>query len=323
MLNIEDIRRAANRIEGLINTTPLITSDFLDHFTGTRVFLKAENLQKSGAYKIRGALNKVLQLTEQERRNGVIAYSSGNHAIAVSIAASVLDVHATVLMPSDAPAIKIRGARENGAKVILYDRRRDNREELCANLMETRALTLIAPYDDYQVMAGAGTAALEAVNRLPASARIDTVMLCCSGGGLASGWATTTRTLLPDASVYAVEPEDFDDTRRSLLHGQRLGNDHRDGSICDALLAATPGELTFEVMKVCGVQGVTVSDDQVCRAMNFAFAHLKMVLEPSGAAALAAILARKFPQPSQGVLAILSGGNVDAETFSRCLQICQ
>ena len=319
-LTIEDVRAAARRIGPWIKTTPLLESEALNKAAGTRVLLKAENLQKAGAFKFRGAINKMLQLTDRERRRGVIAYSSGNHALAVSLAASELRIPALVLMPDDAPAIKISGAKQNGAEIVLYNRQHDDREELCAGLMAEHGLTLVPPYDDHEVMAGAGTGALEAVGQLPAGAHIDAVAVCCSGGGLTSGWATTLRALLPEASIRAVEPEGFDDTGRSLRHGRRLSNERLSGTICDALLVPTPGKLTFPIMQACAVEGMVVSDAQVRHAMRFAFEHLKLVLEPGGAVALAAVLAGKFDTGTRGVLAILSGGNVDADTFVESLR---
>jgi threonine dehydratase len=318
-ITMQSVREAAARIRGIALTTPLIESAELDRIAGTKVFLKAENLQKAGAFKFRGAANKILKLTAKQRDAGVIAYSSGNHALAVAVAARQFSIDAVVLMPKDAPAVKIQGAKANGAEVVLYDREKDDRKAICAALMAERGLTLVPPYDDYDVMAGAGSAALEALEQLGDCARIDTAMICCSGGGLTSGWATTIRSLVPDSRIYAVEPEDFDDTTRSLQQGVRLSNPKKSGTICDALVVETPGVLTFDVMRRCGVEGVRVSDDEIRGAMRFAFEHLKLVLEPGGAAALAAILARRFPRETTGILAILSGGNVDWNTFMECI----
>lgn len=318
-LNINRIRAAAARISGHVKVTPLIESQVLNSIVRTRVFLKAESLQKAGAFKFRGAMNKILCLTEEERGKGVIAFSSGNHALSVSLAASELGISAVVLMPKDAPEIKIEGARKHGAEVILYDRVNDDREAMCASLISARGLTLVPPYDDYDVMAGAGSGALEAIEQLPSEAEIDAIAVCCSGGGLTSGWATTAHTLLPNAKVLAVEPQHFDDTGRSLRMGSRVSNASLTGTICDALLVPSPGQLTFEVMQKTGVQGVTVSDQEVRDAMKFAFEHLKLVLEPGGAAALAAVLSKKLPSEARGVLVILSGANVDKKTFFECI----
>lgn len=318
-LSIADVRRAAARIRGRVRTTPLIESEELNELAGTRVLLKAENLQKAGAFKFRGAVHKVCRLDVLQAARGVITYSSGNHALALSLAAAESGIPAVVLMPSDAPAIKISGARANGAEVILYDRNRDNRERMCADLIAQRGLVLVPPYDDPDVMAGAGTGALEAFEQLPSGVCIDAVLVCCSGGGLTSGWAATTRALAPSADIVAVEPEGFDDTLRSLQGGKRVSNERASGTICDALLVPTPGLLTFDAMRACGVRGVTVTDDEVRHAMKFAFQTLKLVLEPGGAAALAAVIQKRFRDGARGVLAILSGGNVDAKTFLECV----
>lgn len=318
-LTIENLRAAQLRVRGRVVVTPLIESAALNALAGTRVWLKAESLQKGGAFKIRGAFNKILRLMEDGTCAGVIAYSSGNHALAVSLAAAELGVPAVVLMPRDAPAIKIDGARRNGAEVVLYDREHDDREAICAQLMRARGLLLVPPYDDHDVMAGAGTGALEAIEQLPSSAAIDTVLVCCGGGGLTSGWATAAGALLPGAQVHAIEPEGFDDTGRSLVQGARVRNRALSGTICDALLVPTPGAMAFEVMRTCRVRGATVSDSEVSAAMRFGFEHLKLVLEPGGAAALAAAMFRRFPTRASGVLAILSGGNVDAEVFERSI----
>ena len=318
-LSIDDLRAAQLRLQGRVTLTPLIESAALNALAGTRVLLKAENLQKGGAFKIRGAFNKILKLIESEPCVGVIAYSSGNHALAVSLAAAELGLPAVVLMPRDAPTIKIDGARSNGAEVVLYDREHDDREALCVQLMRARNLLLVPPYDDYDVMAGAGTGAIEAIEQLPSSAIIDTVLVCCGGGGLTSGWATAATALLPGARIHAVEPEGFDDTSRSLAQGERVRNKTLSGTICDALVVPTPGALTFDVMRSCNVSGTTVSDDEVRAAVRFGFEHLKLVLEPGGAAALAAAMFRRFPAGARGVLAILSGGNVDAAVFERSI----
>ncbi|WP_052420852.1 threonine ammonia-lyase [Paraburkholderia ferrariae] len=318
-ITMQSVREAAARIRGIALATPLIESAELDRIAGTKVLLKAENLQKAGAFKFRGAANKILTLGAEQRNAGVIAYSSGNHALAVAVAARQFSIHAVVLMPRDAPNIKIQGAKANGAEVVLYDREKDDREQICTALIKERGLTLVPPYDDYDVMAGAGTGALEAFEQIGDYGWIDTAMVCCSGGGLTSGWATTVRSLIPESRIYAVEPEGFDDTARSLEQGVRVSNAKKSGTICDALIVQTPGAMTFDVMRRCGVEGVSVSDDDIRGAMRFAFEHLKLVLEPGGAAALAALLTRKFRHRPSGVLAILSGGNVDRNTFMECI----
>jgi len=316
----DDITEASSKLQGKAIITPLIESSLLNEIAGARVFVKAETLQKSGSFKFRGATNRMLYLSPEERQRGVVAFSSGNHALAVSLAALELDTHAVVLMPNDAPRVKIEGARGNGAEVVLYDRSKVDREAICAQLCSDRGLTLIPPYDDYHVMAGAGTSALEAFRQLPPDSEVDAIFVNCSGGGLTAGWATVANHLLPTASVFAVEPEAFDDTCRSLRKGNRVANAEFSGSICDALLVRSPGELTFEVLKERGVVGVGVSDAQILNAMQFAFRTLKLVVEPSGAAALAAVLNKKaVTAKGSDILLIVSGGNVDPMVFAQCL----
>ncbi len=316
--NVPDVERAAERLHDWAITTPLLRSAELDELTGGRVYLKAENLQRSGSFKFRGACNRILALSSAERSRGVVAYSSGNHALAVAQAGRMLGVPATVIMPSDAPAIKIDGCRMRGATVILYDRDRDDREAIGQRLVTQHGLTLVPPFDDPLIMAGAGTGALEALAQMQGQP-VDTALVNCSGGGLAAGWTLALRAACPQASIVVVEPEGFDDAGRSLQAGTALTNTRRSGSIQDALLAPTPGQLTLPVLQAHGACGVTVSDSEVLDAMYFAFASLKLVLEPGGAAALAAVLARKVDLQGRNTLVVCSGGNVDPAVFARCL----
>lgn len=313
------IQRAAVRIRGHAVVTPLLCSSELDAHAGGRVFLKAENLQRSGSFKFRGACNRILSLSSAERARGVVAYSSGNHALATAEAGRLLDVPVAVVMPADAPSIKIQGCRARGATVLLYDREHDDREAIGQRLVEDQGMTLVPPFDDALVMAGAGTGALEALEQMQGRA-VDTALLCCSGGGLAAGWAVALRAAWPRARIVVVEPEDFDDTGRSLRAGLALANARRSGSIQDALLAPTPGRLTLPLLQEHAACGVAVSDDETLAAMSFAFAALKLVLEPGGAAALAAVLAHKVVLAGRNTLVVCSGGNVDPWLFARCLQ---
>lgn len=317
--DLEAIQRAAARIQGHVVRTPLLRSGELDALAGGRVFIKAESLQRSGSFKFRGACNRILGLSQAERARGVVAYSSGNHALAVSEAGRLLDVPVAVVMPADAPAIKIQGCRNRGATVLLYDREHDDREAIGQRLVEAQGMTLVPPFDDAQVMAGAGTGALEALEQMQGRA-VDTALLCCSGGGLAAGWAVALRAAWPRVHIVVVEPEGFDDTARSLRAGLPQHNARRSGSIQDALLAPTPGRLTLPVLREHGATGVAVSDDETLAAMAFAFSNLKLVLEPGGAAALAAVLAHKVVQAGRSTLVVCSGGNVDPEVFVRSLQ---
>ncbi len=319
-LGIDDVRAAAARIAGHAVATPLLRSGELDAMVGGRVFLKAENLQRSGSFKFRGALNRVLALTPAQRTQGVVAFSSGNHALAIAEAARLVGVAASVIMPADAPAIKIAGCRQRGATVHLYDRDRDDRAAIGADLVARHGMTLVPPYDDDFVIAGAGTGALEAAAQMEGE-RVDTAIVCCSGGGLAAGWSLALRAQFPQVRIVAAEPEGFDDTGRSLAAGTRLANTRKSGSLCDALLANTPGERTFPILAACGASGVAVSDAEALAAMRFAFASLKLVLEPGGAAALAAVLSRKLDLQGRNTLVICSGGNVDPQVFAQCLDI--
>ena len=314
----ESVRAAAARINRFATRTPLLRSSELDATVGGRVFLKAENLQRSGSFKFRGAMNSILALPPARRTRGVVAYSSGNHALAVAEASHLVGVPAAVIMPSDAPAIKINGCRARGAAVHLYDRVRDDRAAIGAQMVAKGDMTLIAPYDDDLVIAGAGTGALEAAVQMD-GAPINTAVICCSGGGLAAGWSIVLRALHPGVRIVVAEPDGFDDTARSLSAGRRLANERKTGSICDALLATTPGERTFPILQACGASGVHVSDAQCLAAMRFAYASLKIVLEPGGAIALAAALSGRIDLRGGNTLLICSGGNVDPRVFAQCL----
>ncbi len=317
--DIQAVEQAAERIRDHVVTTPLLRSSELDAHAQGRVFLKAENLQRSGSFKFRGACNRILALSPAERERGVVAYSSGNHALAIAQAGAMLDVPVAVIMPADAPAIKIEGCRARGASVLLYDRECDDREAIGERLVAEQGMTLVPPFDDALVMAGAGTGALEAVAQMQGQP-VDTALVCCSGGGLAAGWTLALHAAWPQARIVVVEPEGFDDTARSLQAGRVLSNARRSGSIQDALLVPTPGRLTLPVLRDHGARGVAVSDDETLAAMFFAFATLKLVLEPGGAAALAAVLARKVALEGRNTLVVCSGGNVDPAVFARCLQ---
>lgn len=328
-LDADAVHCAAARIRKHVVTTPLLRSSELDARCGGRVFLKAENLQRSGSFKFRGACNRILAMAPAERARGVLAYSSGNHALAVAEAGRRLDVPATVLMPSDAPAVKIDGCRQRGATVVLYDRERDDREAIGGQLATERGLTVVPPFDDPLVIAGAGSGALEALAQMqgrefgaePGRGPVpDTVLLACSGGGLAAGWTVAVRAAHPQAQIVVVEPQGFDDTARSLETNSPQTNERRTGSLLDALLAPAPGHLTLPILATHGATGVTVVDDEALAAMHFAFATLKLVLEPGGAAALAAVLARKVALKDRTTLVVCSGGNVDPAVFARCLQ---
>lgn len=310
---IEDVRAAATRIEGIAVKTPLIRNDALDAATSARVFIKAENLQRGGAFKMRGAANAIAALAPDVRVRGVIAFSSGNHAIAVSTAAKVFGVSATIVMPADAPHIKLDMTRANGAEVVTYDRVRESREEIGARLSAERGASLIKPFDDPFVIAGQGTAGLEIASELDP----DIAFVPASGGGLAAGVALA----LPKARIVAVEPEQHNDIARTLETGAIQRNAPGIRSICDGLLTEQMGELPFAIARSRFAAAVGVSDAAVRRAMKFAFRHLKLVLEPSGAASLAAVLEGSLDLRGQTIAIVASGGNVDTDTFTKALAV--
>jgi threonine dehydratase len=308
---IEDVKAAAERIKGIAVRTPLIRNDALDAATGAKVYVKAENLQRGGAFKMRGATNAIAALAPEVRARGVIAFSSGNHAIAVSTAAKRFGVAATIVMPSDAPKIKLETTRGLGANVVTYDRVNESREEIGARLSAEQGASLIKPFDDPFVIAGQGTTGLEIGEEISP----DIVFVPASGGGLSAGVALA----LPKARIVAVEPAEHNDIARTLAAGSIQRNAPGVRSICDGLLTEQMGEITFAIARDRFERAVAVSDDAVLRAMKFAFQRLKIVLEPSGAAALAAALEGELDLRAQTVAIIASGGNVDAETFARAL----
>jgi threonine dehydratase len=308
---LDDVHDAAERIKGIVVRTPLISDEALDSATGARVFVKAENLQRGGAFKMRGATNAMAALAPEARARGVLAFSSGNHAIAVATAARLFHVPATIVMPHDAPRIKLERTRANGAKVVLFDRVKDNRETIGASLAAESAAVLIKPFDDPFVIAGQGTAGLEIGEEIAP----DIVFVPASGGGLSSGVALA----LPNARIIAVEPKGHDDIARSLASRTVQRNEPGVRSICDGLMAESMGALTSQIAFDRFERAAAVSDQSVMRAMRFAFSHLKLVLEPSGAAGLAALLEGDVDVRGATVAVIASGGNVDAETFQRAI----
>ncbi|MCU0975595.1 MAG: threonine/serine dehydratase [Steroidobacteraceae bacterium] len=315
-----DVVAAAGRLAGVARRTPLIAGTPLDALTGARVLLKAECLQVTGSFKIRGAWNRLAQLGPAERAAGVVAFSSGNHAQGVAEAARRLGIPATIVMPADAPRAKLDNTRALGAEVVTYDRLRESREEIAGRLAAERGATLVPSYDDPHVIAGQGTVGLEIAEQAEEVGLVpDDVVICCSGGGLASGSALALHEHAPQARVWVAEPAGFDDTRRSLEAGTRLSNDTGGHSFCDALLAPTPGRLTFALMRQRVSGGLAVTDDEVRAAMVAAFRHLRLVVEPGGAVALAALLAGRLPCRGRTVAVVLSGGNVDPSLYGEVI----
>jgi threonine dehydratase len=313
-----DVDLAAARLRGVALRTPLITSPGLDALTGGRIFLKAETLQRTGSFKFRGAYNRLSAIPDGSRAGGVVAFSSGNHAQGVAAAAKLLGMPAVIVMPADAPRPKRERTAQLGAEVVLYDRERDDREAIARGIAEERHAVLVPPYDDPLIIAGQGTAGREIIEDLAALGLApDMVIVNASGGGLTAGIALAVKARVPDAQVFTAEPAGFDDHARSFASGRREKNAAVSGTICDALMAQSPGRITFEINRALVGAGVAATDEEVGRAVAFAFRELKLVVEPGGAVALAALLAGRVDVRGKIVVAVLSGGNVDPELFSR------
>jgi threonine dehydratase len=320
-LSAFDIEAAAKSLDGHILRTPLLESDALSALAGCRLLIKAESLQRTGAFKIRGALNKVMSLQPSVRAKGVVASSSGNHGNALAAAAKQFGIPCKIVMPADAPRVKIDNTREHGAEVVLYDREREDRFAIVEKLARDAGMNNVPPYDDIQVMAGQGTIGLEIVDQCRAlGCAPEVVLVPSSGGGLSSGIAVAVRSRVPQARCYTVEPEGFDRMARSLRSGERQRNPRNAGSIQDALIGAPiPGELTFAALSANQACGLAVTDDEAMTAMAVLFLRLKLVAEPGGAAAVAAVLSKKANLRGKTVVAVCSGGNVDARLFAEAI----
>lgn len=315
-----DIDAAAQVLAPYAVRTPLLSSPALDERVGARVLLKPEMLQRTGSFKFRGAFNKISSIPMSEREGGVVAFSSGNHAQGVAAAARLLNMQATIVMPADAPLSKRERTKGYGAEVVLYDRDREDREAIARAIAAKRGATLVPPYDDSKIIAGQGTIGLEIANDLTAlGINPDIVVAPASGGGLIAGIATTIKARFPQTSLMSAEPEGFDDHARSLRAGKREPHRAEGRTICDALMASIPGELTFAINQRLLSQGVTASDDEVAVAVSFVFRELKLVVEPGGAVGLAALLAGRIAARGKTVVIVLSGGNVDADLFARLI----
>jgi threonine dehydratase len=314
-IGFEDVVAAAARLRGVAHRTPVVSSRSVDRITGAEAFLKCENLQRMGAFKFRGAYNRLAQLPPEARAGGVVAYSSGNHAQGVALAAQLLAIPAVILMPEDAPAAKVAATREYGAEVIFFDRERSHRAELAAGIARERGATLVPPYDDPAIIAGQGTAALELLQEAP---DLDVLLVPTGGGGLLAGCAVAAAELRAGIAIYGVEPEAGDDFAQSFARGERV-TIPVPRTIADGQQTTSPGELTFPIARRLCAAILTVSDHDLRTAMRFAFERLKLVIEPSGAAGLAALLARRLDARGKRVGIIVSGGNVDAVRFASIL----
>lgn len=316
----EDVRAAAARLAGRVVRTPMLRHPLLDSLTGGTVLVKPEPLQRTGSFKFRGATNAVMRLSAAQRAGGVVTHSSGNHGQAIACAAASEGVRALIAMPEDAPAIKVESTRRWGAEIIHFDRLGTDRDALADRLAEERGAALIPPFDHPDVIAGQGTVALELIEDAAAAGlRMDALAVCTGGGGLVGGCALAVEGMSPGTEVFAVEPEGWDDTARSLAAGERLRADGKGSTFCDALLSIAPGRITFAVNQPRLAGGVAVTPDEVLKAMRFAFDHLKIVAEPGGAVALAAVLAGHVPARGRTVGVVISGGNVDPAVFARAL----
>lgn len=315
----EDIEAAAEQLKGKAADTPLLESPALDELTGGRILIKAECLQRTGSFKFRGAFNRLSRLGASARRKGVVTYSSGNHAQGVAEAARMLGISATIVMPEDAPRLKIRRTRQRGGDIVFYDRRTGDRAAIARSIAEETGRTLVPPFDDPRIIAGQGTVGLDLIRQMRAlGTEPDVVLVPCGGGGLVAGVATAVKAFLPDAAIYAVEPEGFDSTGRSLRADERIVLGPDDSTICDALQSSA-GELTFAINRQLLSGGFAVNDDQVRHAMALAFEELKLVAEPGGAAALAALLDGRLDTANRVIAVVISGGNVDPASYASAL----
>ena len=313
MLTIELIKEAAARIAGRVHRTPVITSRSFNEAAGCEVFFKCENLQRAGAFKARGATNKILSLSDEEKKRGVIAVSSGNHAQAVALAAREAGIHAVVCIPDDAPKMKVAATRGYGADIRVFDRMRDDRDAFGREIAEREGLVMVPAYDDYLIMAGQGTCGLEFLEEVP---DLDCLLTPCSGGGLFVGVSTAAKSLKPSIRCFAVEPDTANDTQQSIAKGERV-KIPAPPTIADGLRVQTPGALTFPLLQKVADEVITVSDDEIVAAMRFMLFRMKLVVEPSGAAAAAAVLSGRFAADHEKVGVVLSGGNVDPEVLAQ------
>ena len=317
-IDIATIEAAANRIRPHIFKTPLLESPRLNDFLGFRLLIKAEALQHTGSFKLRGATNAVWSLGDEVRH--VVAFSSGNHAQGVARAVTTRGINATIIMPADTPATKIEGTKAYGAEVVTYDRYSESREDIGAALSQKLNADLIKPYDDVRVIAGQGTVGLEIARQAAAMGIVpDALLCCCGGGGLIAGTSIALHAHFPDTKIWCAEPEFYDDTKRSLESGERQRAQTEKTSICDAIVTPEPGVLTFPINRTHLSGGAVVSDEHVLKTVATLFKHLKIIVEPGGAVAVAAALTAQIPKDAQTIVAVASGGNIDADMFKRAL----
>ena len=320
-LTIDHIKKAGERLKGVAIKTPLATNHYLNELLSARVYLKLESMQHIGAFKFRGAYNRLCQLDSEERKRGVVAFSSGNHAQGIALAARMLNIDATIVMPSDAPKLKLEGTLRLGAKVIEYDRATESREDIASQLAESAGSTLVPAFEDYSIMAGQGTIGLEIFEQINTSQeKLDVLLAPCGGGGLLAGASTAVKSLTPKTQIFGVEQEGYDDHLLSKRAGSRVKIVEGKPTICDALMATMPGEMTWSINSKTVDDFLTVSEDEIAHAVSFAFLRLKLVVEPGGVVALAALLEKKIDVVGKTVAIVISGGNIDNQTFKYCLE---
>ena len=319
-VSLTDIEHALERLSGAALRTPLLRCAELSERAGVSVLIKPENLQHIGAFKFRGAYNRLAQLDREEQRAGVVAFSSGNHAQGVACAAKLLGIPATIVMPTDAPRIKLENTRRLGAEVRLYERQGESREQIASAIAAERGAVLVPSYDDPDIIAGQGTCGYELVEQAAAlGMRPAALLVPCGGGGLLAGVSTAVRALLPETAIYGVEPENFDDHARSRKSGVRESVPGTHSTLCDSLMTPTPGALTWSINQTTVSDFLVVTEDEVRHAVSFAFRYMKLVVEPGGAVALAALLSKKLNLEGQDLALILSGGNIDPLVLDNCL----
>lgn len=320
-VTIDSIRLAAERLKGVAIETPLLSNQYLNDRLGGKVFIKPECLQHIGAFKFRGAYNRLCQLSTEEKQLGCVAFSSGNHAQGIALAAKILGIGATIVMPSDAPNIKLEGTERLGAKIRKYDRGTESREEIAAEIATAKGAILVPAFEDWEVISGQGTVGLELMQQLNAlKFKPDAVLVPCGGGGLMAGTSTAVKALMPDIEVYGVEQEKYDDHCLSKRAGKRIKIAGNASTMCDALMATIPGEMTWSINSRTVDEFLLVSEDEVAEAVGFAFRYLKLVVEPGGAVALAALLSNKLDISNRTICIVLSGGNIDKDTLRQCIE---
>ena len=320
-IDIQNIREAAKRLRGVTVKTPIHQNRYLNEQVGARVYIKPECLQHIGAFKFRGAYNRLSQMDETQRARGVVAFSSGNHAQGIALAAKLLGIKATIVMPTDAPLLKLEGTEQLGATIFFYDRTTESREDIAANIAVSTGATLVPAFEDLDIIAGQGTCGLEIMEQLAALDAVpDQVLIPCGGGGLLAGSSIAVKAISPETAVYGIEQENYDDHLLSKRTGKRVRIDGSVPTMCDALMATTPGEITWSINSETVDDFLVVSEDNVAHAISYAFRYLKLIVEPGGVVALAALLANKLVVKDRTVVIVLSGGNIDRNTFLQCLE---